>query len=32
MAIDARVPVQRVDYSKLRARLIADKQVLAWKP
>lgn len=27
-AIDASIPVQDVDYAKLRARLIADKQVL----
>lgn len=29
-AIDAKVPVQKVDYAKLRERLLADKQVLAW--
>ena len=28
MAVDAAVPVQRVDYAKLRDRLLADKQVL----
>jgi hypothetical protein len=28
LAIDDQVPVQRVDYDKLRARLLADKQVL----
>jgi hypothetical protein len=28
MAIDARVTVQRVDYTKLRDRLLVDKQVL----
>jgi hypothetical protein len=28
MAIDAGIPVQRVDYSKLRERLLADGQVL----
>jgi hypothetical protein len=30
IAIDDNVPVQRVDYEKLRARLVADKQVLSW--
>jgi hypothetical protein len=30
MAIDAKSAVQKVDYAKLRERLIADKQVLAW--
>jgi hypothetical protein len=30
LAIDDRVPVQRVDYVKLRKRLLADKQVLQW--
>lgn len=30
MAIDANVPVQKVDYAKLRARLLADHQVLDW--
>ena len=30
MAIDEKIPVQKVDYAKLRARLIADKQVLDW--
>jgi hypothetical protein len=29
-AIDERVPVQRIDFAKLRERLIADKQILAW--
>ena len=32
LAIDADVPVQNVDYFKLRQRLLADKQVLAWAP
>src|SRR5207253_895672 len=32
LAIDANVSVQRVDYNALRARLLADKQVLEWKP
>jgi hypothetical protein len=30
LALDGRVPVQQVDYAKLRARLLADKQVLRW--
>ena len=30
LAIDAKVRVQKVDYSRLRARLIADKQILEW--
>lgn len=30
MAIDAKTSVQKVDYAKLRERLLADKQVLAW--
>jgi thioredoxin reductase len=29
-AIDAQTSVQKVDYAKLRERLLADKQVLAW--
>jgi hypothetical protein len=29
-AIDANTSVQKVDYAKLRERLLADKQVLAW--
>jgi hypothetical protein len=32
LAIDADVPVQKVDYATLRQRLLADKQVLAWAP
>jgi hypothetical protein len=32
LAIDDRVNVQRVDYPRLRARLLADGQVLAWPP
>ncbi len=31
LAIDEGVPVQQVNYEKLRARLLADKQVLEWK-
>jgi len=30
LAMDAKVPVQKVNYDKLRAKLLADKQVLAW--
>jgi hypothetical protein len=30
IAIDDGVSVQKVDYAKLRGRLLADKQVLAW--
>ena len=30
LAIDAGTSVQKVDYAKLRERLLADKQVLAW--
>jgi hypothetical protein len=30
LAIDDKVPVQKVNYEKLRARLLADKQVLDW--
>jgi len=30
MAMDAKIPVQKVDYAKLRARLLADGQVLEW--
>jgi hypothetical protein len=32
IAIDENVPVQAVNYDKLRGRLLADKQVLAWNP
>jgi hypothetical protein len=32
LAIDDDVPVQKVDYLKLRQRSLADKQVLAWAP
>ena len=31
LAIDARCPIQAVDYPKLRERLLADGQVLEWK-
>ena len=31
LAIDDNVSVQKVNYEKLRARLLADKQVLEWK-
>ena len=30
LAIDDNVPVQKLNYEKLRARLLADKQVLDW--
>lgn len=30
IAIEDKVPVQKVNYEKLRARLLADKQVLDW--
>ncbi len=30
-AIDEKVSVQKIDYAKLRERLLADKQVLEWK-
>ena len=30
LAIDAGVPVQQVDYAKLRARLLANKVALEW--
>ena len=30
LAIDDNIRVQKVDYAKLRARLLADKQVLEW--
>ena len=30
MAIDENIPAQKVDYAKLRARLLAEKQVLDW--
>ena len=32
LALDHKVPVQKVKYEKLRARLLADNQVLEWKP
>jgi hypothetical protein len=28
MAIDANIPVQKVDYPKLKERLLADQQIL----
>ena len=31
-AIDEEIPLQRVNYGKLRAKLEADLQVLDWKP
>ena len=32
LAITRRVAVQKVDYAKLRARLLSDQQILAWPP
>jgi hypothetical protein len=32
LALEAKVPVQKVSYEKLQARLLADKQILAWTP
>ena len=32
LAMDDRVPVQAVDYARLRTRLLADRQILEWKP
>jgi len=32
LALDEGVPVQRLGYPQLRARLLADRQVLDWKP
>lgn len=31
LAMDDRVPVQQVDYARLRARLIQDGQVVEWR-
>jgi hypothetical protein len=30
MALDARIPLQQVDYARLKARLLADGQILEW--
>ena len=30
LAIERKVPIQKVDYATLQARLLKDKQVLAW--
>ena len=32
IALEARVPVQKISYEKLQARLLADNQILAWTP
>jgi len=32
LAIDEQISIQKVNYEKLRARLLLDKQVLEWKP
>ena len=31
LAIEQNIPLQNLDYSKLRARLLADRQILTWK-
>ena len=31
LAIDGHVPAQKVEYAKLRNRLLADRQILEWK-
>jgi len=31
LALEQNIPIQNLDYSKLRARLLADKQILQWK-
>jgi hypothetical protein len=31
LAIDEKTAVQKIDYEKLRARLLSDKQILEWK-
>jgi hypothetical protein len=31
LAVDQNIPVQNVEYSTLRARLLADQQILQWK-
>ncbi len=30
LAMDANIPVQKVEYAKLKERLLADRQILAW--
>ncbi len=32
LAIDGKTSVQKVDYAKLRERLLVDKQILKWEP
>jgi hypothetical protein len=32
LAIDAKVPVQKIDYARLHAQLLTDAQVLDWTP
>jgi hypothetical protein len=32
LALDAKSPVQKLPYDALRPRLLADKQILQWKP
>ena len=31
LAVDGKTSVQKVDYAKLRERLLADKQILKWE-
>ena len=31
LALDSRLPVQKLPYETLRARLLADKQILTWQ-
>jgi len=31
LALDSRLPVQKIPYEQLRARLLADKQILSWR-
>ncbi|HRY50461.1 MAG TPA: hypothetical protein P5186_20605 [Candidatus Paceibacterota bacterium] len=32
LAINNNKPIQEVDYSNLRSRLLEDKQILNWRP
>ena len=32
MAIDSKVPIQKVNFKALKSRLLSDKQVLEWNP
>jgi hypothetical protein len=31
LALDGKLPVQKLAYEKLRERLLADKQILTWQ-